>query len=239
MFYSLLQSFDVYELCNDELQRKLRINRQEADKAFESDLAAKRAKVSADSTPGTIAATATAAVAPPAPPAAVAAIPPELAAFMEEGMDEEEARALAEALRMSMGENGDLEDSEMKVDAPEAPAAAPAPTPAPAAAAAPVAVEMEISNGPVALGNGLPVGFTGQYELHAVVTHKGRSADSGHYIGWVRQSPGSPLWWCYNDDVVSEVRTEDIMKLCGGGDRDMAYINFYRFRDLSNSAGKK
>lgn len=216
----LLQSFDVYELCNDELQRKLRINRQEADKAFESDLASKRSKVSAECTPGTAPA-----AAPPAPPAPI--IPAGLEAFMAEGMDEEEARALAEALRMSMGENGDTE-SEMKVDAPESLPAVPV-----VAAAAPAAtvVEREVSNGPVAVGNGLPVGFTGQYELHAVVTHKGRSADSGHYIGWVRQSPGSPAWWCYNDDVVTEVRTEDIMKLGGGGDRDMAYINFYRYRD--------
>jgi len=26
---------------------------------------------------------------------------------------------------------------------------------------------------------------TGNYELIAVVTHKGRSADGGHYVGWV------------------------------------------------------
>ena len=26
---------------------------------------------------------------------------------------------------------------------------------------------------------------TGNYQLVAVVTHKGRSADGGHYIGWV------------------------------------------------------
>jgi ubiquitin carboxyl-terminal hydrolase 14 len=26
---------------------------------------------------------------------------------------------------------------------------------------------------------------TGNYELIAVVTHKGRSADGGHYMGWV------------------------------------------------------
>jgi ubiquitin carboxyl-terminal hydrolase 14 len=26
---------------------------------------------------------------------------------------------------------------------------------------------------------------TGNYELVAVVTHKGRSADGGHYVGWV------------------------------------------------------
>jgi ubiquitin carboxyl-terminal hydrolase 14 len=26
---------------------------------------------------------------------------------------------------------------------------------------------------------------TGHYQLIAVVTHKGRSADGGHYVGWV------------------------------------------------------
>lgn len=33
------------------------------------------------------------------------------------------------------------------------------------------------------LGTGLD---TGAYELVAIVTHQGRSADSGHYVGWVR-----------------------------------------------------
>ena len=28
---------------------------------------------------------------------------------------------------------------------------------------------------------------TGNYELVGVVTHKGRSADGGHYVGWVHQ----------------------------------------------------
>ena len=29
---------------------------------------------------------------------------------------------------------------------------------------------------------------TGNYQLIAVVTHKGRSADGGHYIGWTHAS---------------------------------------------------
>lgn len=81
------------------------------------------------------------------------------------------------------------------------------------------------------VGKGVPAGFRGIYELHGIVTHKGRSADSGHYIGWVRQSPGSSYWWCFNDDKVTEVRTEDILLLRGGGDREMAYLNFYRFKE--------
>ena len=65
---------------------------------------------------------------------------------------------------------------------------------------------------------GLPIkGFTGKYELFALVTHKGRSADSGHYIGWVRQKGSADLWHCFDDDKVREVTTEEIMKLKGGG----------------------
>lgn len=32
--------------------------------------------------------------------------------------------------------------------------------------------------------------LTGVYELVAVLTHKGRSADSGHYVAWVKQDSG-------------------------------------------------
>ena len=78
---------------------------------------------------------------------------------------------------------------------------------------------------------GLPIGWTGNYELYSIVTHKGRDADSGHYIGWVRQHPGSEFWWKYDDDKVSEVRTEEIMTLKGGGDKDMAYLVFYRAKE--------
>ena len=79
--------------------------------------------------------------------------------------------------------------------------------------------------------NGLPERFTGMYELHSIVTHKGRTADGGHYMAWVRQEPGSTKFWHYNDDVVKEVEQAEIMLLCGGGDRDVAYLAFYRFRN--------
>jgi uncharacterized UBP type Zn finger protein len=79
-------------------------------------------------------------------------------------------------------------------------------------------------------GEGIPSNFRGHYELMGIVTHKGRSADSGHYIGWVRSAPGSPVWWKYDDDTVTEVSTTDIMNLKGGGDWHTAYLNFYRFK---------
>ena len=35
--------------------------------------------------------------------------------------------------------------------------------------------------------------------------------------------------------MVSEVKTEDVMKLDGGGDRDMAYLCFYRAKEPTQS----
>ena len=56
-------------------------------------------------------------------------------------------------------------------------------------------------------------------ELYAVVTHKGRSADSGHYMAWVRTAAGSTRWLVYDDDAVSETDSEYVtMTLKGGGD---------------------
>ena len=67
---------------------------------------------------------------------------------------------------------------------------------------------------------------TGNYELVAVVTHKGRSADGGHYVGWVHQS--GDKWLCFDDDIVTTVKTDDILALRGGGDWHTAYLTIYR-----------
>jgi ubiquitin carboxyl-terminal hydrolase 14 len=76
------------------------------------------------------------------------------------------------------------------------------------------------------IGVGLPKEFQGLYELFAVVTHKGRSADSGHYMGWVRSSGDN--WHVFDDDEVSPCTTENVLQLKGGGDRDSAYLAFFR-----------
>ncbi|GER46951.1 ubiquitin carboxyl-terminal hydrolase [Striga asiatica] len=59
-------------------------------------------------------------------------------------------------------------------------------------------------------GEGVPAKkekhLTGVYDLVAVLTHKGRSADSGHYVAWVKQE---------------------------NGDWHMAYICMYKSRDVS------
>ena len=73
--------------------------------------------------------------------------------------------------------------------------------------------------------------FTGQYELIGVITHAGRHADAGHYVAWVRQEPGSSYWWKFDDEKVSEVYTENVLFLKGGGDSDCAYLSFYRYKE--------
>lgn len=59
---------------------------------------------------------------------------------------------------------------------------------------------------------------SGYYTLHAVLTHQGRSSSSGHYVGWVRQSTTEDKWFKFDDDSVSPVTSEEILRLSGGGD---------------------
>lgn len=35
-------------------------------------------------------------------------------------------------------------------------------------------------------------------------------------------------WFVFDDDEVSPCKTEDVLKLKGGGDWHMSYLNFYR-----------
>lgn len=91
------------------------------------------------------------------------------------------------------------------------------------------------------IGPGLPPNFRGLYELFAVVTHKGRDADGGHYMAWVKAENGhgkvekiadtnedNEDWFVFDDDEVSPCKTEDVLNLKGGGDWHMSYLNFYR-----------
>lgn len=79
---------------------------------------------------------------------------------------------------------------------------------------------------------------TGLYELRAVVTHQGAGADSGHYTAFVKKgsivnpktgqkSEEDGNWWWFNDDNVSEVGSERIDQLAGGGESHSALILLY------------
>lgn len=80
---------------------------------------------------------------------------------------------------------------------------------------------------------------SGLYELRAIVTHQGSSADSGHYTSLVKKpAPKDPKtgklgeddgnWYWFNDDSVMEVDGDRIATLAGGGEAHSALILLYK-----------
>ena len=67
---------------------------------------------------------------------------------------------------------------------------------------------------------------TGRYQLISVLTHQGRSSESGHYIGWVHKIDDK--WLKFDDSEVTMVSTNEVLELKGGGDWHMAYICFFK-----------
>ncbi|XP_012146142.1 ubiquitin specific protease 14 isoform X3 [Megachile rotundata] len=63
---------------------------------------------------------------------------------------------------------------------------------------------------------------SGYYSLQAVLTHKGRSSSSGHYVAWVRYK--NDTWLKCDDENVSIVTLAEVMKTKGGGDWHCAYV---------------
>ncbi|MBW0471402.1 hypothetical protein O181_011117 [Austropuccinia psidii MF-1] len=106
------------------------------------------------------------------------------------------------------------------------------------------------------LTNDVGANPTAQYELCGIVTHKGASADGGHYLAWVRcdsarsdprlpsttngsaqstklnkfefQDPDEQEWYKFDDEKVSIVKREKILTLDGGGEDSIAYLLLYR-----------
>lgn len=132
----------MFPFCSEELQAELRAVRVEQDKIFESSL--KRAKTAddVDSVPSI-----------PQLETVSNAVTTE-AMDVVEGDDEEEAKALLEAINLSLNQ--------------------------PSSSASSISASHTESS---SLLSHLPNGFAGLYELHSLVTHKGRSSDAGHYVG--------------------------------------------------------
>ncbi|KAI8853404.1 hypothetical protein BC829DRAFT_382730 [Chytridium lagenaria] len=133
-----------------------------------------------------------------------------LKAIEEKIADEKEKKKAAAALAV-------VNDSSMQVDEPE-----------------PVKKDFVTTckeiGVPESLYTDVGANVSGQYELIAVLTHVGRAADSGHYIGWAKNDKGE--WWKFDDDEVSLVTPEEITKLEGGGDWHTAYIVLYKAKSL-------
>ncbi|KEQ91449.1 hypothetical protein AUEXF2481DRAFT_69797 [Aureobasidium subglaciale EXF-2481] len=83
---------------------------------------------------------------------------------------------------------------------------------------------------------------TGLYELRAVITHQGSSADSGHYTSYIKKTGRKNIdgsieeedgkWWWFNDDKVSEVEADKVETLSGGGESHSALILLYKAVEL-------
>ena len=62
-----------------------------------------------------------------------------------------------------------------------------------------------------------------------MITHQGRTAEGGHYVGWVKKD--AKKWLVFDDETVAEIDAERVKELYGGGDWHMAYMCFYRKMD--------
>jgi ubiquitin carboxyl-terminal hydrolase 14 len=75
----------------------------------------------------------------------------------------------------------------------------------------------------------VPVGNdNGFYELSGVISHKGRDADGGHYVAWVKKGDA---WLVLDDPNCAVVTEEDIKRLRGVGEAHIAYVLMYRSRN--------
>uniref|UniRef100_T1IX76 Ubiquitin carboxyl-terminal hydrolase n=1 Tax=Strigamia maritima TaxID=126957 RepID=T1IX76_STRMM len=83
---------------------------------------------------------------------------------------------------------------------------------------------------PYWIANDVGSNNSGYYELQAVLTHQGRSSSSGHYVGWSRKNKEE--WIKCDDDKISIIASEDVLKLSGGGDWHCAYVLLYGPRIL-------
>ncbi|MDP2436807.1 MAG: hypothetical protein Q8P67_13740, partial [archaeon] len=74
---------------------------------------------------------------------------------------------------------------------------------------------------------------SGMYELCAVITHMGRTADGGHYVCWTKNPEGGN-WLLFDDAQVSDQIPASIRKLVGHGGADwhIAYLALYRAKNI-------
>eukprot|EP00958_Prasinococcus_capsulatus_P021797 scaffold3005_cov302-Prasinococcus_capsulatus_cf.AAC.2 len=99
------------------------------------------------------------------------------------GASEEASNGDAEKKRKAEGEAAPEAASAQAMDVDQAPAAAPPPATTEAQERLP----------------------SGKYELCGVLTHKGRSADGGHYVAWVKTESGQ--WVKFDDEVLPRRRS--------------------------------
>ena len=70
---------------------------------------------------------------------------------------------------------------------------------------------------------------TGRYELQAIITHEGYSAEGGHYVAWTKDPESKDNGWLlFDDDKVSRVKWETVKALAKStGDAHIPYLLIY------------
>ncbi|KAG2428656.1 hypothetical protein HXX76_011361 [Chlamydomonas incerta] len=124
----------------------------------------------------------------------------------------------------------EAQDAEMEAKKLAKKGAGPQAEPAAAAPAAASGADVDMKEAAAGASTSAPAttkAMTGKYELVGVVTHKGRTADSGHYVAWVKQ-PSEGTWVCFDDEKLTIRSQEEVLQLSGGGDWHMAYLLLYR-----------
>ena len=54
------------------------------------------------------------------------------------------------------------------------------------------------------------------YDLMALVTHKGISANAGHYVALVKEDDNE--WIQFNDEIKTILDNDEVLKFTGGGE---------------------
>lgn len=94
----------------------------------------------------------------------------------------------------------------------------------------------EVDTFPFSFEDDIGSNNSGYYTLQAVLTHKGRTSSSGHYVAWVRKPNNT--WVKCDDDTVYPITEEEVLKLSGGGDWHCAYLLLYGPKKLEKSAAE-
>lgn len=72
----------------------------------------------------------------------------------------------------------------------------------------------------------------GLYDLEAIISHQGMSADSGHYLCYTRSPYDPNQWWRMNDDQATPFDAAKIATLAGGGASESALILVYKSSNI-------
>ena len=62
------------------------------------------------------------------------------------------------------------------------------------------------------------------YELYSIMVHSG-SAAGGHYYAYIKSLSGNADWFCFNDQHVTRIGSDDIEKTFGGSTSSRGYYS--------------